>query len=50
MPAAPRIKKYKATQIAWKILGVPANIAFKRNAEQRRVNKRLVFEETQRVR
>ena len=50
MPSAPRIKNNRATKVAWKILGIPANISFKRNADQRRVNKKLVFEETQRVR
>jgi len=49
MPAAPRSNK-KATKIAFKILGIPANIAFRRNKKQKAVNKRLVFEETIRVR
>lgn len=40
----------KTTKIAFKIIGIPANIAFKRNKKQQKVNKRLVFEETTRVR
>jgi len=49
MPAMPRVA-LKPTKIAYKILGVPANILFKRSKEQQRINKRLVFEETIRVR
>lgn len=49
MPAMPRIKG-KATQIAFKILGTPESLKFKRNKEQKRINKRLVFEETIRSR
>jgi hypothetical protein len=49
MAVAPR-QKSKATKIAWKILGVPQNIAYKRNKEERRINHRLNFDETQRVR
>lgn len=39
----------KAKKIAYKILGVPQNIAFKRSPMQKYVNKRLMFEETARV-
>lgn len=49
MPAMIRIKG-KAERIAFKILGVPANLSSYKNKEQRRINKRLVFEETARVR
>jgi hypothetical protein len=49
MPAMLRPSK-KARKIAYKILGVPANIAYKPNAEQREINRRLIFEETIRVR
>lgn len=49
MPAAPR-PKGKAKNIAFKILGTPPNIAFKRDKRQKQINKRLIFEETTRVR
>lgn len=49
MPAMPRLPG-KGKKIAYKILGVPANIAFKRDAKEKKVNKRLIFEETTRVR
>jgi hypothetical protein len=49
MPAMPR-PKGKARKIAYKLLGVPANIAFKRSKQQKKVNKRLLYEETDRVR
>lgn len=42
--------KAKATTIAYKVMGVPPNIKFKRSKRQVAINKRLVFEETQRVR
>lgn len=49
MPAAPRWNK-KATKIAWDILGKPANMQFKPSKEERRIDRRLLFEETTRVR
>lgn len=49
MPTMPRIPG-KPKKIAHKILGVPANIAHKKDAASRKVNKRLLFEETVRVR
>lgn len=49
MPAMPRIQG-KATKIAFRILGTPPNIAFKRNKKEKEVNRRLIFEETTRVR
>jgi hypothetical protein len=49
MPGIPRISG-RATKIAYKILGVPANMKFKRTKEQKKINQRLLFEETVRVR
>jgi hypothetical protein len=49
MPAMPRVKG-KAEKIAFEILGVPANMRFKRDKYQSRINQRLVFEETSRAR
>lgn len=50
MPAMKRLKG-KATKIAYAILGKPANMQYtRRSVEETRVNNRLVFEETQRVR
>ena len=49
MPAMLRIPG-KATKIAYKILGVPANMYYKPTREQQEINRRLIFEETIRVR
>ena len=49
MPSMPRLPG-KGTKIAFKILGVPANIASKKTKEQKAINRRLWFEETSRVR
>jgi len=49
MPAMPRTSS-KATKIAYRILGVPANIQYKPTKRQKRINKRLVLDETTRVR
>lgn len=49
MPAMPRALS-KATKVAYKIMGIPANIAHKRTQAEKKVNKRLLFEETFRVR
>lgn len=49
MPSMPRIPG-KAKKIAYRILGVPANIQSKKNNKQQKINRRLVFEETVRVR
>jgi hypothetical protein len=49
MPVAPRIPG-KATKIAYKILGMPENLKKGNNAFSEEVNKRLIYEETQRVR
>lgn len=40
----------KPKKIAYKILGVPANLEFKRDAIEKKINKRLIFEESIRVR
>jgi hypothetical protein len=49
MPGMVRIPG-KGKKIAYKILGVPANIAYRRDALQKKINRRLLFEETQRAR
>ena len=48
MPSMPRFDT-KATKIAYKILGVPANIKAKRTPKQEKINKQLVFQETTRM-
>lgn len=48
MPAMPRISG-KAKKIAYNILGVPANMQ-KVSPKQKKIDKRLLFEETTRVR
>jgi len=48
MPAMPRPDD-KPKKIAYAILGKPANLK-KKSKKQRDLNKRLIFEETQRVR
>ena len=40
----------KPKKIAYKILGVPANIEYKRDSIEKKINKRLIFEESTRVR
>lgn len=40
----------KGKKIAWKILGMPANIAFKPTEKQRKLNRALIFQETTRMR
>lgn len=44
----PRIKN-KTTKIAYKIMGVPANIAHKKSKEEKKIDYRLRYEETYRV-
>ena len=39
----------KGKKIAFKILGTPPPMRFKRNKKQQKVNARLIFEETSRV-
>lgn len=49
MPQMRRFEK-KSTKIAWKILGKPANLAFKRTPKEKKINRQLVFQETTRSR
>lgn len=49
MPAAPRVKKAKATKIAYKILGEPDNMKYKPNKAQQRIDTKLAVENTMRV-
>lgn len=49
MPVMPRMNK-KAKKIAYKILGTPANIRHKPTPQEVYVNRRLLYEETYRVR
>lgn len=49
MPAMPRAKN-KGTKIAFNILGKPLNMNQKRTETEKKINKRLIFEETSRVR
>jgi len=42
--------KGKARRIAYKILGVPANLQSKRTPEEKKINRRLIYEETWRSR
>lgn len=49
MPAMPRVPG-KATKIAYAILGKPANLRSVPSEKQKWINRRLFFEETQRVR
>lgn len=49
MPTMPRIDN-KSKKIAYKILGIPANMDDKKTQEQTKIDKRLNFEETIRVR
>lgn len=49
MPVMPRANN-KATKIAWEIIGKPLSFNVKKKRHQQGVNKRLVFEETTRVR
>ena len=50
MPMMPRVKG-KAERIAYKILGIPANIrSDKKTVENRKIKERLNYEETRLVR
>lgn len=49
MPMMPR-PSGKATKIAYKILGKPANMESKKPKENDEINQRLLYEETVRVR
>ena len=49
MPGMPRFSLL-GTKIAYKILGTPPNIKFKPTSQEKKVQKRIVFEDTARVR
>jgi hypothetical protein len=49
MPAMPRMSN-KATKIAYKILGIPANVQSKKTKKQKKLEEALTAEETVRVR
>jgi hypothetical protein len=49
MPTMPRSLS-KSTKVAYKIMGIPANIAHKRTKKEKEINRRLMFEETSRAR
>ena len=49
MPAMPR-PKGKAMKIAYAILGNPLSTNVKKDAHRKEIDKRLIFEETTRVR
>lgn len=49
MPVMPRALT-KATRVAYKVMGIPANIVHKRTKKEKEVNRRLLFEETSRAR
>lgn len=49
MPSMPRMPG-KGKKIAWRILGKPANIAYKPNAQQKRIDHVLLFQQTTRTR
>lgn len=49
MPGMPR-KKGKITKIAYAVLGKPANLLDDKTKKDSRINRRLIFEETSRVR
>ena len=49
MPVMPRSNK-KATKIAFDILGTPANYLEKKTARQKKIDRRLLFHDTARVR
>lgn len=49
MPGMPRFSK-KGTKIAFKILGTPENILFRRKGKENKVDRQLLFQETTRIR
>jgi len=49
MPAAPRLRG-KPAKIAFSILGVPANLKEKKSKAQKELDRRLLCQDTQRVR
>ena len=50
MPNMLRNPKSKAAKIAYKIMGIPDNMKFQRSKEQEKWNRKLLFEESSRVR
>jgi len=48
MPAMPRPNK-KATQIAFNILGVPANMRSKKTESQKKLDQQLLAQQTSRI-
>lgn len=50
MPAMPRVLKDKSTKVAFAILGTPSNLASKKTALQKEIDRRLLYDNTQRVR
>lgn len=46
MPIMYRDPKNKATKLAWKIIGKPANLQYKENAVNKKLNERLIAEES----
>ena len=49
MPAMPRVKNI-GRKIAFSILGTPANIKEKKTTAQKEIDRKLLFQNTQRVR
>ena len=49
MPVMPRYLK-KATKIAFDILGTPPNLSTKKTVREKEIDRRLLYENTQRVR
>lgn len=49
MPVMPRLKG-KATKVCFSILGTPPAMEDKRTALQKKIDRRLLFDNTQRVR
>lgn len=49
MPAMPRAHN-KGTAIAHKILGIPSNISYKPDPKDKKLEKRIAYEDTTRVR
>lgn len=48
MPIMPRPKKAK--KIAYNIIGIPDNLAFRRSKRQKILNRKLLWEESSRIR
>jgi hypothetical protein len=50
MPAAPRNPKNKGTKIAYAILGKPQNMIVQESAKERKIKRRLNYEDTSLIR